>query len=223
MYDRSWKNNHIGARSVAISFICYQASLSIRPQLITTHLLSNLTCYQANLLLILCCNQRFFYQSSFAITLSTSSQSLFLPFFSPENLQKKIKKNSQRSWVFDTNSDFLIPISLQPNVVDLRYFKLWILLHQIILVWNIKTSGSIDIGIRTFEFVAKTQFLWNSSFSGKHCVGMKPAHFVVSSKGINFLKDINNVPVFAQYTGHLQVPEIKKGMFNKSKQTNRIW
>ena len=113
--------------------------------------------------------------------------------------------------------------TLQPNVVDLRYFKLWILLHQIILVWNIKTSGSIDIGIRTFEFVAKTQFLWNSLFSGKHCVGMKPAHFVVSSKGINFLKDINNVPVFAQYTGHLQVPEIKKGMFNKSKQTNRIW
>ena len=35
---------------------------------------------------------------------------------------------------FDTNSDFLIPISLQPNVVDLRYFKLWIMLHQIILV-----------------------------------------------------------------------------------------
>jgi len=30
------------------------------------------------------------------------------------------------------NSDFLIPISLQSNVVDLRYFKLWILLDQII-------------------------------------------------------------------------------------------
>ena len=37
----------------------------------------------------------------------------------------------QRNWVFVTNSDFLIPISLQPNVVDLRYFKLWILLDQI--------------------------------------------------------------------------------------------
>ena len=41
-------------------------------------------------------------------------------------------KQCQRNWVFVTNSDFLIPISLQPNVVDLRYFKLWILLDQII-------------------------------------------------------------------------------------------
>ena len=45
----------------------------------------------------------------------------------------------QRNWVFGTNSDLIIPISLQPNVVDLRSFKLWILLHQIILVWNIKS------------------------------------------------------------------------------------
>ena len=31
-----------------------------------------------------------------------------------------------------TNSDFLIPISLRPNVVDRRYFKLLILLDEII-------------------------------------------------------------------------------------------
>ena len=43
-----------------------------------------------------------------------------------------------RNWVFATNSDFLISISLEPNVADLRYFKLWILLDQIIWVWNIK-------------------------------------------------------------------------------------
>ena len=30
----------------------------------------------------------------------------------------------QRNYVFVANSDFLTPISLQPNVVDLRYFKL---------------------------------------------------------------------------------------------------
>ena len=41
--------------------------------------------------------------------------------------------------VFATNSDILITISLQPNaVVDLRYFKLWILLDKIIQVWYIK-------------------------------------------------------------------------------------
>ena len=38
----------------------------------------------------------------------------------------------QINWVFATSSRFLIPISLQPNVVDLRYFKQWILLDQII-------------------------------------------------------------------------------------------
>jgi len=30
----------------------------------------------------------------------------------------------ERNWVFATNSDFLITIYLEPNVVDLRYFKL---------------------------------------------------------------------------------------------------
>ena len=36
----------------------------------------------------------------------------------------------ERNWVFATNSDFLRPISLKPNVVDHRYFKLWILVDQ---------------------------------------------------------------------------------------------
>ena len=44
----------------------------------------------------------------------------------------------QSNWVFVTNSSFLIPISLQHNVVDLRYFKRWILLDEKIQVWNIK-------------------------------------------------------------------------------------
>ena len=71
-------------------------------------------------------------------------------------------KLSQMNWVFDTNSDFIIPISLQPIVVDLRYFKIWILLHQIILVWNIKSLQHQfpKIGIRKFEFVTKAQFLY---------------------------------------------------------------
>ena len=44
----------------------------------------------------------------------------------------------EKNWVFVTNSDFLIPISLHLIVGDLRYFKLWIILDQIIIVWNIK-------------------------------------------------------------------------------------
>ena len=44
----------------------------------------------------------------------------------------KIKIHDERNWVFATNFDFIILIYLQPNVEDLRYFKLWILLDQII-------------------------------------------------------------------------------------------
>ena len=38
----------------------------------------------------------------------------------------------KRNWVFATNSDFLITISLEPNVANLRYFKQWIWLNQMI-------------------------------------------------------------------------------------------
>ena len=41
------------------------------------------------------------------------------------------------NWVFATNSDFLIFVSLQHNVAYHRYFKLCILMAQIIKVWNI--------------------------------------------------------------------------------------
>ena len=42
------------------------------------------------------------------------------------------------NWVLATISNFQITVSYQPNVVDLGYFKLTILLDQIILIWNIK-------------------------------------------------------------------------------------
>ena len=39
---------------------------------------------------------------------------------------------TQRDWVLATNADFLTPIS--SHAVDVRYFKLGILLDQILLV-----------------------------------------------------------------------------------------
>ena len=54
---------------------------------------------------------------------------------------------------------------MQPNVIDLRYFKLIILLDQIIYFWNITPSSCKDIGIRTFELVTYSQFL---SLEGDH-------------------------------------------------------
>ena len=47
---------------------------------------------------------------------------------------------------------FIIPILLQPNFVELRYFKPYVLLDQIIH----PPSGWKDIGIGKFKFVAKT-------------------------------------------------------------------
>ena len=51
---------------------------------------------------------------------------------------KLLATTAKRNWVFGPNSDFLITMSLEPNVLDLTYFKLWIMLNQIIRVWNIK-------------------------------------------------------------------------------------
>ena len=50
---------------------------------------------------------------------------------------------------------------MQPNAVDVRYFKLGILLDQIIQVWNqsFTLSGCKDIEIGKFDFVAETQLL----------------------------------------------------------------
>ena len=73
------------------------------------------------------------------------------------------KKNT---WVFASNSGFLIAISSQPKVAYLRYFKLWILLNQLVQVWNIK--GWKDIGIIKFDIVASTQFICFSIISSEN-------------------------------------------------------
>jgi len=42
----------------------------------------------------------------------------------------------ERNWDFATNSDFLIPLSLQPNVADIQYLKRWVTLDQIFIDSN---------------------------------------------------------------------------------------
>ena len=59
----------------------------------------------------------------------------------------------KRNWVFATYSDFIITISLEPNVADLRYFKQWILLDQIIWVWNIKGLQHWVLKILRFKYL----------------------------------------------------------------------
>ena len=56
------------------------------------------------------------------------------------------------SYLFATNSDFLITISLEPNVADRRYLKLWILLAQVIWVSNIKGLQHRVLKILWFKY-----------------------------------------------------------------------
>ena len=58
-----------------------------------------------------------------------------------------------RNWVFATNSIFVIPISLQPDDVNLWYFKLTLRDLRAFIVWKM---GCNDIEIIKSEFVAKT-------------------------------------------------------------------
>ena len=43
----------------------------------------------------------------------------------------------QWNWAFATNTNFLIPIYLQPNVVNLWYFKLRLFVITEFIVWNV--------------------------------------------------------------------------------------
>ena len=54
------------------------------------------------------------------------------------NFMYEEKMESKRNWVFATNSNSIIPISLQPDGVDLWYFKLKLFGLKWFIVWNIK-------------------------------------------------------------------------------------
>ena len=83
-----------------------------------------------------------------------------------------VKSSVERNWVFETNSDFLITISLEPDVADLRYFKLLILLDQIIWVWNIKGLQHRVLKILRFKYLILFQRLnsFIEVFSATLCV-----------------------------------------------------
>ena len=65
----------------------------------------------------------------------------------------------ERNWVFATNSYFIITISLEPNVADLRYFKLWILLDKIVWFWNIKGLQHRVLKLMRFKYLILFQRL----------------------------------------------------------------
>ena len=82
---------------------------------------------------------------------------------------------SERSWVFLSNSNFLIPISLQTDSVNLSYskFRPCNLTEFIFLnIKGLRASGFKDKGIRKPEFVAKT--LFRRSFNNCSCALTSP-------------------------------------------------
>jgi len=65
----------------------------------------------------------------------------------------------QRNWVFSTNSNFLIPISLQPEGENLWYFKFDLTEKIIVLNFKDLRRRVANIGKKMLELVAKTHFL----------------------------------------------------------------
>ena len=57
-------------------------------------------------------------------------------------LKLEILRNdlSENNWVFATNSEFIIPISLEPNVANLWYFKLILFYLAEFIAWNVVWS-----------------------------------------------------------------------------------
>ena len=70
----------------------------------------------------------------------------------------------ERNWVLATNLTFLIPISLQLDQVNLRYFKLRLFYPTEFIVWNINmptTLGCTDIKIKNKSWLQElSSFMW---------------------------------------------------------------
>ena len=62
----------------------------------------------------------------------------------------KVFELNERNWVFATNCDFLIHISLQPSFLDLRYFKLLFLMIKYTKEYKIWVCGKDSIPFRIF-------------------------------------------------------------------------
>ena len=71
--------------------------------------------------------------------------------------------NWEMKIVFASNSDCVILISLQPNAVDLRYFKIWILKLSLFKMSQAYTIRLERYRVYKLKIVAKIQFIqWNS-------------------------------------------------------------
>ena len=83
---------------------------------------------------------------------------------------KNILICKQRNWVFAPNSNFLIPISLQNDCVNLWYFKLRLIDQTECIAWNIK---GLRHGLQRLGIFVKTLFRIIMDFLKKHILNKK--------------------------------------------------
>ena len=108
---------------------------------------------------------------------------------------------TERIWVFVTNSNYIIPIFLQPNDVTLWFFKLRIFeISDFALGWE-------DIKIGKSDFLTKTQFLFQNKNIKYTFKRSDPNFDSCSGAGIYFLIFSNTV---------LRIPETWKFFVNKT-------
>ena len=103
-------------------------------------------------------------------------------------LKLEILRNdlSENNWVFATNSEFIIPISLEPNVINLWYFKLILFYLTEFIVWNIYDLRHWNPKILGLE----KQSLWQNSIPFRwiiNCFDLKVlALRYTTSSGLSF-------------------------------------
>jgi len=76
----------------------------------------------------------------------------------------KIESQGVRNWVWGKNSKFVIPVSLQPDGLNLQYFEIILFNLKEFIFLNIlylrsTTLGCKDVRIKKSEYGVKTKFL----------------------------------------------------------------
>ena len=137
---------------------------------------------------------------------------------------KKVFNSTLRKWVFTTNSNFCIPLSLQLDVVDTWYFKLWFLLDLSLKYQMFRSSGCNDIRISKLEFVTKTQFLYFRQISSNTpgpCTAPvphpRPSINPLPNFSSKFTKHLSQFTKFIQIFPHylkLSFPPLQWSSFN---------
>ena len=123
-------------------------------------------------------------------------------FYSEKSKSIFCDKTNERNWVFDTNSNFPIPKSVQPLSVNLWYFKLILVDPTGFKFWHIKGVqdwvAKIN-GLKNLSFGQKLNFLpkihWNKLSSEQIKIYVLLTNYFVLKQAYPFLSCLYNFKV----------------------------